>query len=138
MSLVLVVIWAILIQGCLSYRMVSQVDGAAITPDDKTLLKGQTTLDELLQAYGAPQQVIRIHDQMALIYRRQTANDRRLSLSIPIIYQALNPTFDISASGALVRQDILVLILTPQGVLDHYVFARGTTAPFLKTLIGDR
>jgi hypothetical protein len=46
--------------------------------------------------------------------------------------------FDFSASGTLVRYDLLLLFFTRDGILTKVVIEKGSQHPYLKTILSDK
>ena len=121
--------------GCLSYRIVRQIQGTEIEDPSEEFAAGISTISEVLTRLGAPAEVLSIEQKDLLIYERSLLYENRLSLGIPLLDVALGGSADISAYGSLTRYDTLAFFFTPDGLLDHVVFEKGSAAPYIKTLL---
>jgi hypothetical protein len=124
----------IILPGCISYQFVRQLRGAEVMPPDAMLKPGTTTLCEALSIYGAPDKLQAFGDEDLLIYQRILYGNSGLSFGIPFgDFSFINP--EISASEGLGRYDTLALFFTPDGILRGLVYTKGSSYPYLKTLL---
>jgi hypothetical protein len=132
--LVMVFMAGIILQGCISYQFVRQLQGAEVMPPDTMLKAGTTTLDDVLSLYGAPDKLYVLGDEDLLIYQRIIHGNSGFTFGIPFgDLPFINP--EISASGGLGRYDSLALFFTSERILREIVYTRGSGYPFLKTLL---
>ena len=122
-----------LLSGCISYQILKGVNGWEVKPPENALAEEKTTIDEALAVLGAPDIVTELNGMDLLLYQRSVFQRNRLSLGIPITDIA-GPSPDLSVYGALERYDSLALFFTPDGVLKHLVYEKGSSQPYLKTL----
>ena len=120
--------------GCLNYRIVRQIQGVEIEDPTEEFVTGISTISEVLTRLGAPAEVLSIEQKDLLIYERFLLYENRLSLGIPLLDVAFGGSADISAYGSLTRYDTLAFFFTPEGLLDHVVFEKGSATPYIKTL----
>lgn len=126
-----------LMTGCLSYRVIKAVEGRSV-PDTSTEFRvGTTTLQEALQALGAPDQVVGLEGKDVLIYQKSVLENSGLSFGIPFS-EIWGPSFNFSAYGELVRYDLVVLSFTPDGILREMMSEKGSHYPYLKTVLSDK
>jgi len=126
-----------LVTGCVSYRFIRGTEGRLIPSSSEECQEGKTTLQEALEALGAPDQVAELEGKDVLIYRRSLLAQSGLSFGIPLT-DILISSFDISAHGTLVRYDLLLLFFTPDGILTKIVIEKGSQHPYLKTILSDK
>ena len=124
----------IILPGCISYQFVRQLRGAEVMPPDNKLKAGKTTLGEVLSICGAPDKLEVLGGEDLLIYERTLYGNSGLSFGIPFgDFSFVTP--EISARGRLERYDTLALFLTPDGILREIVYTKGSSYPYLKTLL---
>jgi hypothetical protein len=126
-----------LITGCLSYRVIKAVEGRSVSTIFEEFQIGTTTLQEALEALGAPDQVAELEGKDVLIYRRSLLSNSGLSFGIPLS-DIWGPSFDFSAYGELVRYDLVLLFFTPEGILSEIASEKGSRYPYLKTILSDK
>jgi hypothetical protein len=127
----------IILPGCISYQFVRQLRGAEVMPPDNTLKAGKTTLGEVLSIYGAPDNLEALGGDDLLIYERTLYGNSGLALGIPFSdFSFITP--EISARGRLERYDTLALFFTPDGILREMVYTKGSSYPYLKTLLEEQ
>jgi len=126
----------IILPGCISYQFVRQLRGAEVMPPDNTLHTGRTTLGEILSIYGAPDSLEELGGTDLLIYERTLHGNSGLAFGIPFSdLSFINP--ELSARGRLGRYDTLALFFTSDGILREIVYTKGSSYPYLKTLLED-
>ena len=131
------VLIAVFFFGCITYRIDRQINGAELhDPGDKFHVD-TTTMGDVLLKLGAPASILSIENHDLLIYERSLLYENRLSLGIPLFDIATGGSADVSAYGSLTRYDSLVFFFRPDGVLDHMVFEKGSSKPYLKTLFSE-
>lgn len=130
---VFLVIAGLSFDGCISYQIVKSVNGYAVSLPEDLLRENQTTLTEALGILGAPNQVAEINGMDLLLYQRSVFYRHRIAIGIPLS-DPTGPSFDISAYGSLERYDILALFFTPEGMLNYFVYEKGSDNSYLKTL----
>ena len=126
-----------LITGCVSYRVIKAVEGRSVSNIFEEFRVGTTTLQEALEALGAPDQVAELEGKDVLIYRRSLLSNSGLSFGIPLT-DIWGPGFDFSAYGELVRYDLVLLSFTPEGILSDIASEKGSRYPYLKTILSDK
>jgi hypothetical protein len=122
------------LSGCLSYEYTRRIDGVEIEAPGDQYSVGKTTIGDVLQNLGAPDDVFSLDNKDLLVYRRSVLQQNRLSIGIPVFDVATGGSIDMSASGALTRYDVLSFFFNPQGLLEDLVFEKGTDRPYFKTL----
>ena len=133
----LIFLASLLPSGCISYQIARYVEGDEVAARLEKLEVGKTNLGEVLSLLGAPDKVVEMQGQNLMVYERTLAYRNRLKVGIPVL-QAARSSFDISASGNLVRYDSLALFFTPDGILINKVFEEGSSLPYMKTLFSDK
>jgi hypothetical protein len=121
--------------GCLSYRYTRQINGVEINDPGDAFIAGQTTLGEVLSILGAPDDIVSLERKDLLIYERSLSLENRFSLGIPVFDVIFGGSVDVAASGELTRYDTLAFFFKPDGTLEHVVFDKGSSSPYLKTLL---
>jgi len=136
--LALIICWMIgtLVPGCISYELVRQVKGLEVRAPNGELKAGETTLGEVLSLYGAPDKLTEIGGRELLIYERAIYTNSQISVGIPLS-DIFRMSAEISAYGRLGRYDTLALFFTPDGILQHLVYEKGSDYPYLKALLGE-
>ncbi len=133
-ALVGLVVCLPLLSGCISYRFLQQIQGVEIKDPGDCFAPGKTILEDVLPVLGAPTHVMLLEGQDLLIYERSVSHENKISVGIPVFDIAVGGSADFSASGALTRYDTLALFFSPDGVLDHMVYEKGSDLPYFKTL----
>jgi len=126
-----------LVTGCLSYRVIKAVEGRSVPNTYEKFRVGTTTLQEALEALGAPDQVAELEGKDVLIYRKSLLANSGLSFGIPLT-NIWGPSFDFSAYGELVHYDLVLLFFTPEGMLSNIASEKGSRYPYLKTIFSDK
>ena len=126
-----------LITGCVSYRVIKAVEGRSVPNTYEKFRVGTTTLQEALEALGAPDQVAELEGKDVLIYQQSLLANRGLSFGIPLT-DIWGSGFDFSAYGELVRYDLVLLSFTPDGILREIASEKGLRYPYLKTILSDK
>ena len=126
-----------LMTGCISYRVIKAVEGRAIPDTSKDFRAGTTTLQDVLQTLGAPDQVAELRGKDVLIYRQSILTNSGLSFGIPFS-EIWGESFSFSAYGELVRYDVAVFSFTPDGILSEIGIEKGTRSPYLKTMFSEK
>ena len=121
--------------GCISYRIVRQLQGVEIQDPAGEFSIGMSTMGEVLEKLGAPAEVLSIENKDLLIYERSLLYENRLSLGIPLLDTVFGGSADLSAYGSLTRHDTLAFFFSPEGILDHWVFEKGSDTPYIRTLL---
>lgn len=120
--------------GCISFRMIREVDGNDVPPLAKQLKVGATDLRQALEICGAPSRVIELGGKNLLIYEQTEFNQNNISVGIPLS-DFSGKSIDISAYGNLTRYNTLALFFTPDNILYDVVYEVGSDHPYLKTLL---
>ncbi len=120
------------ISGCISLRIEKFNDGADILPPPEGFTAGKTSLQEVLQYYGAPTEIIDMQGHLALHYLRSFYRGGHLSIGIPLgdAYN-VSPKFD--ARGDLSLHDAIVFIFTTDGLLKDMRHEKSTSRPLWDT-----
>ena len=126
-----------LITGCVSYRVLKAVEGRSVSNIFEEFRVGTTTLQEALEALGAPDQVAELEGKDVLIYQQSLLSNSGLSFGIPFT-DIWGPSFNFSAYGELVRYDLVFLSFTPEGILSEIASEKGLCYPYLKTMLSDK
>jgi len=126
-----------LMTGCVSYRVIKAVEGRSVPNIFEEFRVGTTTLQEALEALGAPDQVAELEGKDVLIYRKSLLANSGLSFGIPLT-DIWGSGFDFSAYGELVRYDLVLLFFTPEGMLSNIASEKGSRYPYLKTIFSDK
>jgi len=126
-----------LITGCVSYRVIKAVEGRSVPDIFAEFLVGTTTLQEALEALGAPDQVAELEGKDVLIYQQSLLFNSGLSFGMPLT-DIWGSGFDFSAYGELVRYDLVLLSFTPDGILSEIASEKGSRYPYLKTILSDK
>lgn len=134
-AIILLMVLSVFPVGCLSYRYTRQITGGEIDDPGDIFTAGQTTLGDVLSVLGAPDDIVSLDRQDLLIYERSLSQENRFSLGIPVFDIMFGGGIDITASGELTRYDTLAFFFRPDGTLHHVVFEKGSSRPYLKTLL---
>jgi hypothetical protein len=126
-----------LITGCISYRVIKAVEGRSVSNAYEEFRVGTTTLQEALEALGAPDQVAELEGKDVLIYRKSLLANSGISFGIPLT-DVWGSSFDFSAYGELVRYDLVLLSFTPDRILSDIASEKGSRYPYLKTILSDK
>jgi len=135
---VLVIIFVLghFVSGCVSFKCMRRVEGREIVPPSEEIQSGRTTLKDALSLLGAPDNLLELEGKDILIYERIVYRQNALSLGLPA-FDILWPNIESTAYAALVGHDTLVLFFTSDGVLQDFVYEKGASRPYLKTLFKD-
>jgi hypothetical protein len=129
------VLMALFLTSCITYRIERETNGMELhDPGDKFQI-GISTMGDVLSKLGAPVDLLSIENHDLFIYKRSLLFENRLSLGLPVLDLPVGGSADVSAYGSLTRYDTLVFFFTPDGVLDHMVFEKGSSKPYLRTLL---
>jgi outer membrane protein assembly factor BamE (lipoprotein component of BamABCDE complex) len=129
-----VLLAALAAQGCLSMAEVSHGNPVALE-DAKHLKAGESRLDQVLEALGAPLEVHRHPDATLLVYRHRKRRTFRLGLSlgsgtsylkIAQVAAVLLNNLRFTLERVHADEDRLVVILDPKGVVQGISFRSGT------------
>jgi hypothetical protein len=123
--LAIVLFLAQAVSGCLSLQIEKTQEGVDILPPLAEFMPMRTTLDEILAYYGAPAEVVDMHGDFALHYRRALSRGASLSIGFPLKYTFL-PNPSIKTNGDLLRYDTTVFIFAADGVLKDMKYSKGT------------
>jgi len=130
--LVLIILSAIL-SGCLSLRIEKANIGSALPGTPSGLKHNQSTLDDVLRICGAPDEIMDMEGQIALIYEQGFYTGAQLSLGIPV-GESVGPDVSLSGYGRLWRYDRLALFFSPDWVLMKSVYEKGSKEPYFRSL----
>jgi len=119
--------------GCLSYRILREAKGNPVALQMEALRVGSTTIGEALAIYGAPSRIAELKGRDLLVYERSIFAQNSLAFGIPITDFA-GSSISFSGYTNLTRYDTLVLVFTPDGILEDSVFEQGSALPYLETL----
>ena len=118
--------------GCVSLRVERINRGAEVPPPAPDLKKGEATLAEVLARHGAPTDILDMQGKVALVYRRSYDRGGQISLGIPLS-DVVKTSFNLEATGNLLRHDMLVFVFTQDGVLEEMTYEKGTDRPLWNT-----
>jgi hypothetical protein len=133
--LVLLVLSAIL-SGCLSLRIEKAAVGNALPGTLAGLKENKSTLDDALKICGAPDEILDLKGEIALIYEKGLYTGANLGLGIPIS-ESTGPDINLSGYGRLWKYDRLALFFSPDWVLMHSVYVKGSEDPYFESLFKD-
>ena len=114
------------ISGCVSLQIEKVQEGVDVLSPPVEFLQRKTSLEEILSCYGAPTDLVDMHGDFALHYRRTLDRGMNVSIGIPLKY-ALLPSPSMKATGNLLRYDTVVFIFTADGVLKDMKYEKGTS-----------
>ena len=121
------VIW-----GCVSLQIDKINDGADILPPPDEFNAGKTSLQEVLNCYGAPSEIVNMEGHFALHYQRTMDRTGHISIGIPLI-DVLKAGPKLAARGNLLSHDTVVFVFTPEGLLEDMIYEKGTSRPLWGT-----
>ena len=124
----------VVLSGCISYRYNRYIYGLPIQDPGEQFPLIQTSIGDVLANLGAPDYVYSLDNKDMLVYRRSLLQENSLSVGIPVVEVTTGGSFDLSASGALTRSDVLTFFFNSDGLLIDMIFEKGTDAPYLETL----
>ena len=121
-----------LISGCVSLQIDKINDGADIPPPPDEFKAGRTSLQEVLNCYGAPSEIVNMERHFALHYRRTLDRTGHISIGVPLT-DFLKAGPELNARGTLLRHDTVVFVFTPEGLLEDMIYEKGTSHPLWGT-----
>jgi hypothetical protein len=124
----------VVLSGCISYQYDRYIYGVPIQDPGDQFPLIQTTISDVLANLGAPDYIHSLDNKDMLVYRRSLLQENSLSVGIPVVEVTSGGNIDLSASGALIRSDVLTFFFNSDGLLIDMVFEKGTDAPYLETL----
>lgn len=122
----------LVLSGCVSLRVDRISKGAEVPPPAPELKKGIATLTEVLARHGAPTDILDLQGKFALVYRRSYYRGGQISVGIPLS-DVIKTSFNLEATGNLLRHDLLVFVFTPDGILEEVTYEKGTDRPLWNT-----
>ena len=128
----LLLVALLVISGCISLRVDRISKGAEVPPPAPELKKGIATLTEVLARHGAPTDILDLQGKFALVYRRSYYRGGQISVGIPLS-DVIKTSFNLEATGNLLRHDLLVFVFTPDGILEEVTYEKGTDRPLWNT-----
>ena len=128
----LLLVALLVISGCVSLRVDRISKGAEVPPPAPELKKGIATLTEVLARHGAPTDILDLQGKFALVYRRSYYRGGQISVGIPLS-DVIKTSFNLEATGNLLRHDLLVFVFTPDGILEEVTYEKGTDRPLWNT-----
>lgn len=123
--------------GCMSFRVLKMVEGREVVCPEGKFQAGKTTMKDVLSLLGALDKLTELEGKNMLVYERMVNHQNTLSIGIPI-FDIRGPGADFSAYGTLARYDTLAFFFTPDGILQHMVFEKGSSRPYLGTLFTEQ
>jgi len=121
------VIW-----GCVSLQIDKISDGADILPPPDEFKAGKTSLQEVLNCYGAPSEIVNMEGHFALHYQRTMKRVGHISIGIPLL-DTLKAGPELNTRGTLLRHDTVVFVFTAEGLLADMIYEKGTNRPLWGT-----
>jgi hypothetical protein len=128
---------SLLLANCVTYRIDREISGVELHDPGDHFHVGTATMGDVLLKLGAPAEILSLRNHDLFIYERALLYTNRLSLGLPLLDLALGGSADFSARGSLTRYDTLAFFFSPDGVLDHMVFEKGSSKPYLRTLFAE-
>ena len=126
---------ALLLASCITYRIDREISGVELHDPGGHFRIGASTMGDVLLTLGAPAEVLSIKNQDLFIYQRSLLYENRFSLGVPLLDLAVGGSADLSAYGSLTRYDTLAFFFGADGILDHMVFEKGSSKPYVRTLL---
>jgi len=124
------------VSGCVSLRIEKANIGNSV-PAPPQLLVNQSTLQDALKLYGAPENIIDMEGRVALIYENGFYTGAQVSLGFPV-GESAGPDLSLSGYGRLWKYDRLTLIFSPNWVLISSIYVKGSRDPFFRSLFKDK
>jgi hypothetical protein len=118
--------------GCASLQIDKVNDGADIPPPPNEFKVGKTSLQEVLNFYGAPSEIVSMEGHFTLHYKRTMDRAGHISIGVPF-GDALKAGPELKTRGTLLRHDIVVFVFTPEGLLEDMIYEKGTSRPLWDT-----
>jgi hypothetical protein len=118
--------------GCVSLQIDKINDGADISPPPDEFTAGKTSLQDVLNFYGAPSEIVDMEGHFALHYHRTMDRVGRVSIGVPSS-DVLKVGPEFNARGTLLRHDTVVFVFTPEGLLEDMIYEKGTSRPLWGT-----
>jgi hypothetical protein len=116
------------ISGCVSLQVSKIQEGVDFLPPKDEFVRETTSLKEILSSYGAPDDIVDMNGDFALLFRKALYRGVNVSLGIPL-KNVLLPNPSVETTGNLLRYDTVVFIFTAEGVLKDLKYEKGTTRP---------
>lgn len=123
----------VMLSGCLSLRIERANIGSSLPEAVSGLKEGRSSLDDALKICGAPDEVLDLDGEIALIYEKGLYTGANLSLGIPVS-ESYGPDLNISGYGRLWKYDRLALFFSPDWVLRHSIHVKGSQEPYFGSL----
>jgi hypothetical protein len=131
LSLVVILFLAATLSGCVSLQVQKARRGVDPVPLAGELVPGTATLQDVLSRCGAPDEIVDMDPDFALLYRHALQRGAKLSVGIPL-KQVFLPNPSLETRGNLVRTDALVLVFTPGGLLKDVRYEKATDRPLIE------
>ncbi len=131
LSLTVVFFFAAALSGCVSLQVQKARQGVDPVPLAGELAPGTSTLQDALSRCGAPDEIVDMDPDFALLYRHALQRGAKVSVGFPLKY-ALMPNPSLETRGNLVRTDALVLVFTPGGLLKDVRYEHATDRPLIE------
>lgn len=131
-----ILLWILATSGCLSYRVLREVEGSPVAAPSETLRIGSTTLQDVLTLYGAPSRIVPLEGRDLFMYTQSVYVQNSIAFGIPLTDFA-GSSVSFSGYTNLTRYDLLAMVFTPEGILEDMVFEKGSGLPYLETLFKD-
>lgn len=130
------IILSVISSGCVSLRIEKANIGSALPGTVSELKESRSTLGDALKICGAPDEILDMDGQIALIYEKGFYTGAQLSFGIPVS-ESVGPDLNLSGYGRLWRYDRLTLFFSPDWVLRQSVFVKGSKDPYFQSLFKD-
>lgn len=118
--------------GCVSFHIDKINDGADILPPPDEFKPGKTSLQEVLNCYGAPAEIVNMKGHFALHFQRTMGRAGHFSIGVPLV-DVLKAGPELTARGNLLRHDTAVFVFTREGLLEDMIYEKGTSRPLWGT-----
>jgi hypothetical protein len=127
----LILLLATGLAGCVSLQVQKARRGVDPVPLAGELAPGTASLQDALSRCGAPDEIVDLDPDFALLYRHALQRGAKVSVGVPLKY-TLMPNPSLETRGNLVRTDALVLVFTPGGLLKDVRYERSTDRPLIE------
>lgn len=118
--------------GCVSLQIDKINDGADIPPPPDEFKAGKTSLQEVLNSYGAPSEIVNMEGHFALHYKRTMDRTGHISIGVPFS-DVLKVGPELNTRGTLLRHDTIIFVFTREGLLEDIIYEKGTSQPLWGT-----
>jgi hypothetical protein len=136
--LILLVIFPVITSGCVSLRVEKAGIGNGLPAQVSGVKEKQSTLADALKICGAPDQIIDLEGEVALVYEKGFYKGVQLSLGVPVSQSTSGAGVNLSGYGTLWKYDRLALFFSPDWILLQSVYVKGSKDPFFRALFKDK